>query len=72
MRFASDLTDSSTITHSTVGSVGFGQGAAVGPGAASVDAQSLTLALVGVAGAIFLFAAYNTFSRTATVKVRKR
>ncbi|MGD9721029.1 MAG: hypothetical protein AB7O59_03125 [Pirellulales bacterium] len=69
MRFASDsMTDTSNLT-STAGSAGFGQGAADGP---AWGAQSVTLALIGIAGAIFLFAAWNTFSRTAMAKVRKR
>ncbi len=36
------------------------------------DGQTLTLAMVGIAGAIFVFAAINTLNRAATAKVRKR
>jgi hypothetical protein len=36
------------------------------------DAQSLILTLIGMAGTLFLFAAWNTLNRAATEKVRKR
>jgi hypothetical protein len=36
------------------------------------DAQSLIMTLIGMAGTLFLFAAWNTLNRAATEKVRKR
>ena len=67
MRDASGLTtETSELTQSTAGAVTPDHGL---PG---FDAQSLTVTLVGVAGALFVFAAFNTLSRAATAKVRKR
>jgi hypothetical protein len=58
--------DINGLTHSTGGS------AAVDHAPWGFSGQTLTMALVGIAGAIFVFAAINTLSRAATVKVRKR
>ncbi|MEX2111750.1 MAG: hypothetical protein WD845_01105 [Pirellulales bacterium] len=71
MRTASGLsTDSSHATHSSAGSVSTNGGIALDslPG---FDAQSLVVTLIGVAGSMFVFAAWNALSRAATVKVRK-
>ena len=66
------LTDATNSAHSTT--------ATLVPDHATpgVDAQGLTITLVGtatlvgIAGALFVFAAINTLGRTATAKVRKR
>jgi hypothetical protein len=60
------LTDTTNSAHSTTGTLVPDH---TTPG---VDAQGLTITLVGIAGALFVFAAINTLGRTATAKVRKR
>jgi len=66
MPIASGLTTDTSNTHSST--------ARTAPDYAlpGFGAQTITVALVGVVGALFVFAAFNTLNRTATAKVRKR
>jgi len=71
MRTASGIsTDFSHATHTSAGSVSTTGGIALDtvPG---FGAQGLIMALIGVAGTMFVFAAWNAINRTATEKVRK-
>lgn len=60
------MTDTSHHVQSTAGTV------APDHSLPGFDAQGLTVTMIGVAGVLFVFAAINSLSRTATVKVRKR
>ncbi len=60
------LTDATNLTNSTTGTTAPDQALS------GTDAQGLTVALVGIAGALFVFAAINSLSRAATAKVRKQ
>ncbi len=62
-------TDSSHVLPAHAGSHSTGSIAA--PALPGFDAQSLIMTLVGMAGTLFLFAAWNTLNRAATEKVRK-
>ncbi len=72
MRTASGLsTDSNHAAHASAGSVSSTGSVALHtvPG---FGAQTLIMTLIGVAGSMFLFAAWNAMHRAATEKVRKR
>jgi hypothetical protein len=72
MRTASGLsTDSNHATHASAGSVS-NTGSIALDTVPGFGAQTLIMALIGVAGSLFLFAAWNAVNRAATEKVRKR
>ncbi len=62
---SSHATQSSGATFSSTGGVAL-------DGLPGFDAQSLVVTLIGVAGSMFVFAAWNALNRAATVKVRNR
>jgi hypothetical protein len=67
MRIPSGLTmESSNTAHAT------GVGLTRDDGVPGWGAQTLIVALIGVAGALFVFAAFHMLGRAATAKVRKR